>query len=200
MLLKLLSLALYNLEIWSNDGIKLVSSFKPHAFSFRVLLPLLLDSRHAIESELCCVHGCGNVLPILFRDALFRTMWRHYPLCFHSSCSTKRRSHCPSARSPPRPSCASTGMMGPNRTSSLRTIGSFFIRKKKISPYGPYLPGTFHCEEVVRSRTLSQASRKGHRTSSHNGSTRSDTTLSLVISVLLPQGLEPTLILVFHAL
>ena len=28
------------------------------------------------------------------------------PHCVHSSCSTKRRSHCPSARSPPRPSCA----------------------------------------------------------------------------------------------
>ena len=31
---------------------------------------------------------------------------------------------------------ASTGMLGPNRTSSLMTIGSFFIRKKKSSPYG----------------------------------------------------------------
>ena len=62
-------------------------------------------------------------------------------------------------------------MLGPNRTSSLMTIGSFFKRKKKSSPYGPYLPGTFHHEEVVRRRTLSRASRKGHRTSSHNGST-----------------------------
>ena len=35
---------------------------------------------------------------------------------------------------------ASTGMLGPNRTSSLRTIGSFFKRKKESSPYGPYLP------------------------------------------------------------
>ena len=80
------------------------------------------------------------------------------------------------------------------------TTGSFFKTKKKSSPYGPYLPGTFHCEEVVRSRTLSQASRKGHRTSSHNGSIRPDTTLLLVIAVLLPQGLEHTLLLVFHAL
>ena len=95
---------------------------------------------------------------------------------------------------------ASTGMLGPNRTSSLMTIGSFFKRKKKSSPCGPYLPGTFHCEEGVRSRTLSQASRKGHRTCFHNGSIRPDTTLLLVIAALLPQGLEPTLILVFHTL
>ena len=61
-------------------------------------------------------------------------------------------------------------------------------------------PGTFHCVAVVRSRTLSQASRKSRRTSSHNGSIRSDTTRSLVIAALLPQCLEPTLILVFHAL
>ena len=39
--------------------------------------------------------------------------------------------------------------LGPNRTNSLN------------------LPGTFHCVEAVRRRTLSQASRKGHRTSSH---------------------------------
>ena len=50
---------------------------------------------------------------------------------------------------------ASTGMLGPNRTSSLMTIGSSFKRKKReSSPYGPYLPGTFHCDEVVRSRTV----------------------------------------------
>ena len=73
---------------------------------------------------------------------------------------------------------ASTGMLGPNRTSSLRTIGSFFKRKKKSSPYGPYLPETFQCEEVVRSRTLSPSIQKRlHRTSSHNGSIRSYTTL-----------------------
>ena len=50
------------------------------------------------------------------------------------------------------------------------------------------LPGTFHCVEVVRSRTQPQASRKGHRTSLHNGSIRPDTTLVLVIPALLPQG------------
>ena len=49
-------------------------------------------------------------------------------------------------------------------------------------------------------RTPSQASRKSHRTSSHNGSIRSDTTTSLVIAALLPQGLEPTLTLTFNAL
>ena len=73
---------------------------------------------------------------------------------------------------------------GQNQTSSLRTMGSFFKRKKNSSPYGLYLPGTSHCAEVVRSRTLSQASRKGHRTSSHNGSIRSDTTPSLAIAAL----------------
>ena len=36
-------------------------------------------------------------------------------------------------------------MLGPSRISSLRTIGSFSKRKKKSSPYGPHLPGTFHC-------------------------------------------------------
>ena len=45
---------------------------------------------------------------------------------------------------------------------------------------------------------LSQASRKYHRTSSHNGGISSDTTLSLVIAALLPRGLEPTLITDFQ--
>ena len=54
----------------------------------------------------------------------------------------------------------STGMLGPNRTNSLRTIGSFFKGKKKSSPHGPYLPGTFHCVEVVRRCTLSQSIQK----------------------------------------
>ena len=53
----------------------------------------------------------------------------------------------------------STGMLGPNRTNS----------EKTNSPCGPYHPGTFHCVQVLRRRTLSHASRKGHRTSSHNG-------------------------------
>ena len=74
------------------------------------------------------------------------------------------------------------------------------FQKKKSSPYGPYLPGTFHCLEVVRRRTLSQASSKGHRTPSHNGSIRSDTTRSHVIAALLPQDLEPASVLIFHAL
>ena len=65
----------------------------------------------------------------------------------------------------------SAGTLGPNRTNSLRTVGSFFKREKKSLPCGPYLPGTFHCVEAVRRRILSQASRKGHRTSSHNGQT-----------------------------
>ena len=59
-------------------------------------------------------------------------------------------------------------------------LGSF-KRKKKSSPYGPYLLGTFHCEEVVRSRTLSQAPLP----------IGPDTTL--VMAALLPQGLERTL-------
>ncbi len=33
--------------------------------------------------------------------------------------------------------------------SAPETIGSFFRRKKKSSLYGPYLPGTFHCMEVL---------------------------------------------------
>ena len=49
-------------------------------------------------------------------------------------------------------------------------------------------------------RTLSQASRKGHRTSSHNGSIRSDTTQSLVIAALLTQNHKPALALAFNAL
>ena len=43
-------------------------------FHFRVILPLILGSLHAIESELYCVVGCWNLLPILFRNVLFRTM------------------------------------------------------------------------------------------------------------------------------
>ena len=73
MLLKLLSLALSNLEIGSNDGIKFVSSFNCSLFHFTSFLPLHLDCRHAIESELYCVLGCLNLLPILFRHAL----WYH---------------------------------------------------------------------------------------------------------------------------
>ena len=86
---------------------------------------------------------------------------------------SQEKSHCPTKGHFPQPSCAdqwrhmlftvSAETQGPNSTNSLRTIGSFFNRKKKRSPYGPYLPGTFHCEEVVRRRTLSQASRKGLR-------------------------------------
>ena len=55
-------------------------------------------------------------------------------------------------------------------------VGSFSRRKNQTSSYGPYYPGTFHCLEVVR--RLSQASRKVHKTSSHNDSIRSDTTRS----------------------
>ena len=40
---------------------------------------------------------------------------------------------------------------------------------------GPYLLGTSHSLEVVRKHVLSQASRKGQRTSSHNSSIRPDT-------------------------
>ena len=79
----------------------------------------------------------------------------------------------------------------PNQLSENHRLSS--KGKKKSSPFSPYLCGTFYCEEVVRSRTLSQASRKCHKTSSHN-------TPSLVIAALLPRGLEPTLILIFHAL
>ena len=52
----------------------------------------------------------------------------------------------------------------------------------------------------MRRRTLSHASRKGHRTSSHNGGIRSDTTRSLAIAALLPQSLDPTSVLTFNAL
>ena len=44
----------------------------------------------------------------------------------------------------------SAEMLGPNRTSSLKTLGYSFKRQKNSSPYGPYLPGTFDCLEVVR--------------------------------------------------
>ena len=71
--------------------------------------------------------------------------------CFHSSCSTKKRSRCPFAKSPPRPACATQprhmlsllqlGCWAQTKpASSLRTIGSFFKRKKKSSPYGPVSP------------------------------------------------------------
>ena len=77
--------------------------------------------------------------------------------CLHTIHLKTLKSHCPTA-----------GILlhcfnwdvGPHRTSSLLTNGSSFKRKKTSSPYGPYLPGTFHCEEVVRSRTLSHASQK----------------------------------------
>ena len=74
-----------------------------------------------------------------------------------------------------------------------------FFSKGRRRAYGPHLPCTFHCVEVVRRCTLSQAFRKGHRTSSHNGGISSDTTLSLVIAALLPRGLEPTLIMTCNA-
>ena len=37
--------------------------------------------------------------------------------------------------------------------------GSFFIRKKKSSPCGPYFPGTFHSTDAVRKHTLSVGSK-----------------------------------------
>ena len=74
-----------------------------------------------------------------------------------------------------------------SRTSSLRTLGSFFQRKKKSSPCGPYLPGTFHCEEVVRRRTLSHASRKGQMIFSHNGRIRPELPRPQVIATTTPQ-------------
>ena len=57
---------------------------------------------------------------------------------------------------------------GPNSTNSLRTIGSFFKRKKKSSPCGPCFPGTFQCVDAVRKRTLSHGSKQG-QTLSHKG-------------------------------
>ena len=82
----------------------------------------------------------------------------------------------------------SAEMLGPNRTSSLKTLGSSFKRKKKSSPYGPYIHGTFHCVEAVRRRTLSHASRKGHRTSSQHGRIRPDLLPQpQVIAAVLPQ-------------
>ena len=133
---------------------------------------------------------------------------RHYPRCFHLNCLPARfpkphiRPSTLGIGSHPKASLSGTKdgfffcikrkrssprgrMLAPSWIRSLRTIGSFSKRKKKSSLCGPYLPGTSHCVEVVRRRTLSQASRKGHRTSSHNGSVRFDTTLSLVISALL---------------
>ena len=50
---------------------------------------------------------------------------------------------------------------GPNSINSPRTIGSYFKRKKKSSPCGPYFPGTFQCVDAVRKRTLSHGSKKG---------------------------------------
>ena len=55
---------------------------------------------------------------------------------------------------------------GPNSTNSLRTVGSFFRRKKKSPPCGPYFLGTFQCVEAVRIRTLSHGSKQG-QTLSH---------------------------------
>ena len=55
---------------------------------------------------------------------------------------------------------------GPNSTNSLRTVGSFFRRKKKSPPCGPYFLGTFQCVEAVRIRTLSHESKQG-QTLSH---------------------------------
>ena len=54
------------------------------------------------------------------------------------------------------------------RPNSLMTIASFFNRKKKSSPCGPYFAGTFQCADAVRKRTLSHGSKSG-QTLSHNG-------------------------------
>ena len=142
---------------------------------------------------------------------------RHHPRCFHSSClparlptlhfrpSTLGPENHPRCRSW-RPRClaqrSASSASKEEKLAMLPDAGPqptqlpedhwflFSRRKKKSSPYGPYLPGTFHCLEVVRRSTLSQASRKGHRTSSHNGSIRSDTTRSHAIAALLPQSFE----------
>ena len=52
----------------------------------------------------------------------------------------------------------------------------------------------------MRRRTLSHASRKGQRTSSHKGRITPEPTRSPVIATLLPQSFEPTSVLIFNAL
>ena len=91
-------------------------------------------------------------------------------------------------------------MLGPSALSSLRTSGSFSRRKKKSSPYGLYLPGTFHCVEVVRRRRLSQASRKGKGPLPTTVASDPTPHRSHAIAALLPQSLDPASVLVFHAL
>ena len=87
------------------------------------------------------------------------------------------------------------------KTNQLPEDHRLFLQKEmKSSPYGPYLPGTFHCVKVVRRRTLSHATRTGQKNSSHNGSIRPDITRSQVIAALLPQSLEPTSVLTLKTL
>ena len=66
MLLKLLSLALSNLKIGSIDGCQMCIQLQLLPLSFRVMSPMLLDSRHAIELELRRFLGCLNFLPVFF--------------------------------------------------------------------------------------------------------------------------------------
>ena len=91
----------------------------------------------------------------------------------------------------------SAEMLGPNRTSSFETLGSFVKRKKKSSPYGSYFPGTFHSVEAVRKRTLSRATRKGQSISSRTGRIGRRS-----LQPRFHRSLEPTLasVLIFHAL
>ena len=81
------------------------------------------------------------------------------PVCLLS----QETSHCPTERhfssaimcgpSKAHAFTVSAETQGPNSTTSLRTVGSFFKRKKKSSQCGPYFHGTFQCVEAVRKRT-----------------------------------------------
>ena len=109
------------------------------------------------------------------------------PTLFSLELLNRTEDHCPTARNSPRPSCQNRPRhmllllplecWGPNRTSSLMTIGSFFRRKKKSSPCGHTSPGHSSAWRLWADAHCPKRPAKGHRTSSHNGCIRPDTTL-----------------------
>ena len=92
---------------------------------------------------------CPHFLPIQRRCCSTAFLGSHTSTCLLN------QSHCPTEGHFPQQTCANEsrhmlslfrlGMQGPNSINSLRTIGSFFRRKKKSSPCGPHFPGTFPC-------------------------------------------------------
>ena len=128
-----------------------------------------------IDIVLVILHGWSH-LTFFLCNAVVTPNWAflgsHNSTCFPNlekrHCSTE--GHSPQPLQTDRGTCLDCfgWKTGPNSTNSLRTIGSFFKRKKKSSPCGPYFLGTFQCVDAVRKRTLSHRSKEG-QTLSHKG-------------------------------